>query len=111
MEPSSDDSPPAQRTKRRGGKGKQGPLGGLPALDEVGDLTNGVTQPVNNAVGTVKGAAGAVSGVADGLTGGGEKKKGGKSDNGALSLRLDLNLELEVTLTAKLHGDLTLSLL
>ncbi|KAF7972914.1 hypothetical protein HWV62_16560 [Athelia sp. TMB] len=110
VEASSDDSPPAQRTKRRGGKGKQGPLGGLPALDEVGDLTNGVTQPVNNAVGTVKGAAGAVSGVADGLTGGGEKK-GGKSDNGALSLRLDLNLELEVTLTAKLHGDLTLSLL
>lgn len=100
-----------QRTKKRGGKAKQGPLGGLPALDEVGDLAGGVTEPINNAVGTVKGATGAVSGVANGLTGGGGEKKSGKSDNGALSLRLDLNLELEVTLTAKLHGDLTLSLL
>ncbi|KPM41902.1 hypothetical protein AK830_g4609 [Neonectria ditissima] len=36
-------------------------------------------------------------------------KGGGKSD--ALSLRLDLNLEIEIQLKAKIHGDLTLTLL
>ncbi|KAK6863728.1 hypothetical protein PG995_000256 [Apiospora arundinis] len=34
---------------------------------------------------------------------------GGKSDT--LKLRLDLNLEVEVTLKARIHGDLTLALL
>lgn len=37
-----------------------------------------------------------------------KKEKGG---GGAPSVRLDLNLEIEVTLKARIHGDLTLALL
>jgi hemolysin activation/secretion protein len=37
-----------------------------------------------------------------------EEKKG---HSGAPSVRLDLNIELEVTLKARIHGDLTLALL
>ncbi|KAH7124768.1 hypothetical protein EDB81DRAFT_811727 [Dactylonectria macrodidyma] len=36
---------------------------------------------------------------------------GGKSSGDALSLRLDLNLEIEIQLKAKIHGDITLTLL
>jgi hypothetical protein len=39
-----------------------------------------------------------------------EKQKKESKDN-TLSLRLDLNLEIEVQLKARIHGDLTLSLL
>ncbi|KAI5455858.1 hypothetical protein BGZ63DRAFT_409508 [Mariannaea sp. PMI_226] len=38
-----------------------------------------------------------------------QQQNGGKKD--ALKLRLDLNLEIEIELKAKIHGDLTLSLL
>ncbi|KAJ2971785.1 hypothetical protein NUW58_g9318 [Xylaria curta] len=38
-----------------------------------------------------------------------QQNDGGKSDT--LKLRLDLNLEVEVTLKARIHGDLTLALL
>ncbi|KAL5087120.1 hypothetical protein Trisim1_008497 [Trichoderma cf. simile WF8] len=38
-----------------------------------------------------------------------EPKKG--NDNSALRLRLDLNLDIEIELKAKIHGDLTLTLL
>jgi hypothetical protein len=36
---------------------------------------------------------------------------GDTQDNGAISLRLDLNLDVYVKLKAKVHGDLTLQLL
>ena len=47
---------------------------------------------------------------------GGLLQKGGQVDGGgqkkeALKLRLDLNLDIEVTIKAKVHGDVTLSLL
>ncbi|KAJ4855598.1 hypothetical protein T069G_08966 [Trichoderma breve] len=38
-----------------------------------------------------------------------EPKKG--NDNSALRLRLDLNLDIEIELKAKIHGDITLTLL
>ncbi|KAL7782713.1 hypothetical protein V8C43DRAFT_295418 [Trichoderma afarasin] len=38
-----------------------------------------------------------------------ESKKG--NDNSALRLRLDLNLDIEIELKAKIHGDITLTLL
>ena len=36
---------------------------------------------------------------------------GGSQKKDALKLRLDLNLDIEVTIKAKVHGDVTLSLL
>jgi hypothetical protein len=36
---------------------------------------------------------------------------GGDKKSDTLRLRLDLNLDIEITLKAKIHGDLTLALL
>jgi hypothetical protein len=74
--------------------------GGLPAIDDVQETVGGVTKTATGAVDKVGDTAGA-------LTGGG-KKEGGDD---TLSLRLDLNLDVYVKLKAKVHGDLTLSLL
>jgi hypothetical protein len=67
--------------------------------DTVGGVTKTATGAVDKAGDTVGNATGA-------LTGGGEKK-----GDDTLSLRLDLNLDVYVKLKAKVHGDLTLSLL
>ncbi|KXX72933.1 hypothetical protein MMYC01_200921 [Madurella mycetomatis] len=73
-----------------------GPLDNL-ALDNV----------QNTAGGLVNSATGALGGVAGNAVD--QKGGGGKSDT--LRLRLDLNLDVEITLKAKIHGDLELALL
>jgi hypothetical protein len=80
-----------------------GPLGGagldnLAGLDSVGQTAQGVTGGVTNTLGNV--AGGALDNKNEG---------GGKSDT--LKLRLDLNLDVEITLKARIHGDLELALL
>jgi hypothetical protein len=86
------DQPPRRRRKPQN-------KGALPAVDELQDTVGGVTKTATGAVDTIGNTAGA-------LTGGGEKKK-----DDTLSLRLDLNLDVYVKLKAKVHGDLTLTLL
>ena len=86
------DYPPQRRRKPQ-------KKGALPAVDELQDTVGGVTKTATGAVDTIGNTAGA-------LTGHGEKK-----GEDTLSLRLDLNLDVYVKLKAKVHGDLTLSLL
>lgn len=91
--------------RRRGGK-KSG--GDLPAVGELEELTS----PAQGALSKATGTLGGVTGALGGATGGGEKSGGGGGGGkDTLSLRLDLNLEVEITIKAKIHGDLTLSLL
>ncbi|KAG2194859.1 hypothetical protein INT46_004282 [Mucor plumbeus] len=55
-----------------------------------------------------------LSGLGDGVIGGGQQQQQGGGGGGGqqpLSLRLDLNLEVEITLKARVHGDVTLALL
>ncbi|KAK4514377.1 uncharacterized protein ATC70_001970 [Mucor velutinosus] len=58
-----------------------------------------------------------LNGLGDGVIGGGQQQQqgggggGGKDGQQPLSLRLDLNLEVEITLKARVHGDVTLALL
>ncbi|KAI8080233.1 uncharacterized protein B0P05DRAFT_540492 [Gilbertella persicaria] len=58
-----------------------------------------------------------LSGLTDGVIGGGQQQQqqqqggGGKGGQQPLSLRLDLNLDVEITLKARVHGDVTLALL
>ncbi|KAK4244901.1 hypothetical protein C7999DRAFT_34775 [Corynascus novoguineensis] len=80
--------------KRRGG---QGPLDNL-ALDNVQNTAGGLVNSATGALGGVTGNAVQQQG----------QKDGGKSDT--LRLRLDLNLDVEITLKAKIHGDLELAL-
>ncbi|KAL8289025.1 hypothetical protein RB600_004463 [Gaeumannomyces tritici] len=89
--------PPRRRQMQRKKKQQQGPLdlAGLDGLGGVGQTAGGLVGGVTNTLGGVAGQA-----VDNG---------GGKSDT--LRLRLDLNLEVEITLKAKIHGDLELALL
>ncbi|KAL2159516.1 hypothetical protein VTH06DRAFT_2521 [Thermothelomyces fergusii] len=88
--------PPPRKKRNQRAKGGQGPLNNL-ALDNVQNTAGGL---VNSATGALGGVAGnAVQ----------QQKDGGKSDT--LRLRLDLNLDIEITLKAKIHGDLELALL
>jgi hypothetical protein len=75
----------------------------LPAVGEVEDTTRALTNTAGGVVNTVGNTAGQV-------TGGEEKKEGTGSDK-PLKLRLDVNLDVEITLEARVHGDLTLALL
>ena len=89
------DPPPATRDdRRRGGKKR----GGLPVVDEVEDITSGV---INTPRDTANKLAETVA----------KNKGSGDKEDSTLSLRLDLNLDVYVKLTAKIHGDLTLTLL
>ncbi|KAL0066909.1 hypothetical protein AAF712_006104 [Marasmius tenuissimus] len=91
------------RNRRRGGGQRQG---GLPGLDEVDDTGKQVSN-------TAKGAVDTVGNTVGGLVGSkaeGDDEGGGSGDK-PLKLRLDLNLDVVVELKAKVHGDLTLSLL
>ncbi|KAJ3871519.1 hypothetical protein F5051DRAFT_423267, partial [Lentinula edodes] len=87
------------RNRRRGGgqqnQGGGGPIGGLPGVNKVADTVTGAVGSVGDAVG------GLLGGVAGG-GGGGDKP---------LKLRLDLNLDVAVEIKARVHGDLTISLL
>ncbi|KAH0559553.1 hypothetical protein GP486_003929 [Trichoglossum hirsutum] len=87
--------PARRKPQRAGGKGDLVPLGGL---DSVTDTAKGLTQSAGETLRGVTGSA---------LTN--EKKGGDKSDT--LRLRLDLNLDIEITLKARIHGDLELALL
>ncbi|KAJ3844573.1 hypothetical protein F5878DRAFT_720563 [Lentinula raphanica] len=89
----------ARRRRQRGGR--KG--GGLPGVEEVEDTGNQVANTARNTIGQVGQVAG-----------GGKKQddddEGGSGDK-PLKLRLDLNLDVAVELKARVHGDLTLSLL
>ncbi|KAL2127517.1 hypothetical protein VTI74DRAFT_10610 [Chaetomium olivicolor] len=95
-EESEDYAPRQRRRGQRQQRQQQGPLDNL-ALGNVQQTAGGL---VNSATGALGGVAGqAVD----------QNKGGGKSDT--LRLRLDLNLDVEITLKAKIHGDLELALL
>ena len=89
--------------RRRSGKNRQNNQGlGIPGLDDI----SASTQQVGRVGETVGDVASGVGNVASGVTG------GGKRDNeDTLKLRLDLNLDVAVELKARVHGDVTLSLL
>ncbi|CEG71635.1 hypothetical protein RMATCC62417_07338 [Rhizopus microsporus] len=67
----------------------------------------------DDALGLVKGddTLGSVADTVDGVLGGGQQQSGKKGSDHPLSLRLDLNLDVEITLKARVHGDVTLALL
>jgi hypothetical protein len=90
----------SRNRQRGGGQPQKQQSQALSTLPEVGQVTD-----------TVKGATDTVSGLAKGVTGlaGGGGEGGSKKDT--LRLRLDLNLDVEITLKARIHGDLTLALL
>jgi hypothetical protein len=71
------------------------------------DPTRALTQPVNQAVGQVGQTANQVGKTAGEAVG----KPGGSSGKDTLKLRLDLNLDVDVQIKARVHGDVTLSLL
>jgi len=60
-------------------------------------------------VNTAKGVVNAVGDTAGAVVGSGGS--GGGGGDKPLKLRLDLNLDADIRLTAKVHGDITLSLL
>ncbi|KAK0463620.1 uncharacterized protein EV420DRAFT_1099647 [Desarmillaria tabescens] len=80
-----------RRNRRQGG-------GGLPLGGE--DPARAVSGTVNQLGQTARGVAN---------VGGGGSRSGGQKDT--LKLRLDLNLDVEITIKARVHGDVTLSLL
>ncbi|KAL2177020.1 uncharacterized protein P884DRAFT_201126 [Thermothelomyces heterothallicus CBS 202.75] len=85
---------PRKKRNQRATAG-QDPLDNL-ALDNVQNTAGGLVNSATGALGNVAGNAV-------------QKQDGGKSDT--LRLRLDLNLDVEITLKAKIHGDLELALL
>jgi hypothetical protein len=89
-----------ERPRRRSTKHTSG----LPAVGEVEDTTRGLTKTAGGVVNQVGNTTGQLTG------GGGEKKEETGSDK-PLKLRLDVNLDVEITLEARVHGDLTLALL
>jgi len=93
---------PQPRQKRRQNTlQRRGPASG--PLDQL--PVDGVGQTVGNVTGAVTDTLGGLTGQALDKKGGGDKK----SDT--LRLRLDLNLDVEITLKARIHGDLELALL
>ncbi|AEO55604.1 hypothetical protein MYCTH_2299605 [Thermothelomyces thermophilus ATCC 42464] len=94
---SEDYQPQPQPRKKRNQRAKagQGPLDNL-AFDNVQNTAGGLVNSATGALGSVAGNAV-------------QQKDGGKRDT--LRLRLDLNLDVEITLKAKIHGDLELALL
>ncbi|KAK4233659.1 hypothetical protein C8A03DRAFT_47848 [Achaetomium macrosporum] len=95
-EESEEYQPRQNRRGQRQQRGGQGPLDNL-ALGNVQNTAGGLVNTATGALGNVAGNA------VD------NQQKGGKSDT--LRLRLDLNLDVEITLKAKIHGDLELALL
>ena len=89
-----------RRTEDKNRKSNQGL--GIPGLDDIGENTRQVGR-VGETVGNV---ASGVGNAAAGVAGGGER-----DNKDTLKLRLDLNLDVAVELKARVHGDVTLSLL
>ncbi|KAH7877059.1 uncharacterized protein C8R40DRAFT_1168985 [Lentinula edodes] len=104
----SDSGSRAPRNRRRGGgnQQRQGGGGGLPGVGGGG--LPGVNEVADTATGAVGTVGDTVGGLAGGATGGGG---GGGGGDKPLKLRLDLNLDVAVEIKARVHGDLTLSLL
>lgn len=102
-------SPPPTNTGRRrknqrGGGPTQNLLGGNP-LGDPSQLVNQTVGQVGQTAGQVGQTVGGLGRAVGGAVGGGGKK----SDT--LKLRLDLNLDVDVQIRARVHGDVTLSLL
>ncbi|KAI1436507.1 hypothetical protein GGR50DRAFT_701801 [Xylaria sp. CBS 124048] len=76
------------------------------ALPVVGNEVLPVGQTAGNLVNSTQDTLANVAGAALAPMG-----NGGGAKNDTLKLRLDLNLDVEVTLKARIHGDLTLALL
>lgn len=89
------DSAPQQATSQRKNRRRGGNKSGLPAVEEVEDRDRAVAKAPANQQPQQPPA----------------ESSGGGGAKDTLRLRLDLNLEIEVTIKAKIHGDLTLSLL
>ncbi|THU98056.1 hypothetical protein K435DRAFT_856985 [Dendrothele bispora CBS 962.96] len=100
--------PPQQQQHGPRRHGQRRKNGGLPDIGELDDTTNQFGQVAR----TGKGAVDTVGKTAGALAGGGGDEDG-DDDMGdkPLKLRLDLNLDVAVELKARVHGDLTLSLL
>jgi hypothetical protein len=88
-----------KRRKRKNKKRQQ--QNPLPVVNEIESTGREVVETAGGAVQTVGDTAGAVTQAVP---------SGGGSDK-PLKLRLDLNLDADIRLTAKIHGDITLSLL
>jgi hypothetical protein len=82
----------AYHTRRHSQKTK----GGLPAVDEIRDTRAVINTPRNTANKLAETVA---------------KNAADSGQDSTLSLRLDLNLDVYVKLKAKIHGDITLTLL
>jgi len=98
---------PRVNNRRRRTKQKQ-----LDDVDENGDDDNALTgNPLGSNPLQKANPAAKIGGLA-GVTG--KKEEGGSEDGekkDALKLRLDINLEVDIRITARVHGDVTLSLL
>ncbi|XP_006460495.1 hypothetical protein AGABI2DRAFT_178034 [Agaricus bisporus var. bisporus H97] len=86
------------KRRKRKNKNKQ-QQNALPVVDEVEATGKELADTAGGAVQAVGNTAGAVTNAV-----------GGGSDK-PLKLRLDLNLDVDIRLTAKVHGDVTLTLL
>jgi len=98
------------RNRNRKNRGPGGVADGL--LDPVNEVGGQLSKTAGQTVGQVGNTLGGVTGALGGVTGqqqGGNEGGGEKKDT--LRLRLDLNLDAELTLKAKVHGDVTLALL
>jgi len=93
----------------RGSKQQSG--GGTLPVSGVGKEVSNTLGEVSN---TANGLVGSASNTLGNVTGSALQNQGGDKDEGkkdTLKLRLDLNLDVEITLKARIHGDLELALL
>jgi hypothetical protein len=92
---------------RRGHRNESG--GGALPISGVG---NQVSKTLGDVSKTANGLVGSTTNTLGSVTGSALQNEGGKqSKSDTLRLRLDLNLDVEITLKAKIHGDLELALL
>jgi len=96
-----DESEEAPRSRRRKQRQPRVQSGALETLD--------IRNVQNTADGLVNTTTGVLEGVTNTALQDRSSKGSGKRDT--LRLRLDLNLDVEITLKAKIHGDLELALL
>jgi hypothetical protein len=98
------------RNRNRRNRGPAGVADGL--LDPVNEVGGQLSKTAGQTVGQVGNTLGGVTGALGGVTGQGQQaNEGGGDKKDTLRLRLDLNLDAELTLKAKVHGDVTLALL
>lgn len=73
-----------------------------PAVTDDDSVVDGAVGAVNNTANQVTNTANQVANTAQNVA---------QPDNSPLKLRLDLNLDVDIELRARVHGDVTLSLL